>query len=122
MALNEDQRRTLERLLLKDRDRALRHLRQFDASLAEQASNQFSTHMAEQGTDMMEREKAFLLAGEEGQRLLRIDAALTRLYDDPETFGVCRVCGQEISFERLEAVPQTELCVADKKAEEEQGG
>lgn len=120
MALSRGQLETLERLLVKDRDRALRHLRRFDESLADEASEHaFSLHIADQGTNMMEKEKAFLLAGEEGRRLLDIDAALRRLYGDPTSFGTCTSCGRDIDFQRLQAVPHTVLCVTCKKAEEE---
>ncbi len=119
MALTSEQLDALERILLKDRDRILRHLRRFDESLAEAAEHAFGTHIADQGTDMMEKEKAFLLAGEEGRRLQQTDAALRRLRQDPERFGRCRVCGGDIGFARLEAVPHAELCVDCKKREED---
>jgi len=119
MALSEQERDAIERILIRDRDRILRHLRRFDESLAEEAGHAFGLHIADQGTDMMEKEKAFLLAGEEGRRLLEVNTALRRLREDPHGFGTCRICGGEISFARLEAVPQATLCVACKKAEEE---
>ncbi len=68
----------------------------------------YSFHMADQGTDAMEREKAFLFASRDEKYLKQIEAAYERI--DNGTFGVCRVCGNDIGFERLEAVPTTTIC------------
>ncbi len=75
--------------------------------------------MADQGTDAMEREKAFLFASQEGRFLWHIDQALRRLYKSPETFGKCHQCGEDIAFERLDALPHARFCFACKTREEE---
>lgn len=41
----------------------------------------------------------------------RIEAALAKLRDAPEDFGMCEECGEEIPFARLKAMPYAELCV-----------
>ena len=79
----------------------------------------YSFHMADQGTDAMEREKAFLFASQEGRFLWHIDEALRRLYSKPETFGRCHQCGEEIAFERLDALPHARYCIACKQREED---
>ena len=76
-------------------------------------------HMADQGTDAMEREKAFLFASQEGRFLWHIDEALRRLYKAPELFGKCHNCGNEIAFERLDALPHARYCIACKQREED---
>lgn len=122
MPLNAAQREALERLLLKDRERLVRRLRRMSELLNEEnGEHAFSFHMADQGTDMMEREKAFLRAADEGRELQAIDAALRRLYREPSSFGTCDSCGQEMDFARLEAIPQATLCVTCKTREENQG-
>ncbi len=68
----------------------------------------------------MEQEKALLMLSAEGQRLQQIDEALRRLYKEPEDFGKCIECGNEISMERLELIPWTTLC-RDHQAESEGG-
>ncbi len=65
--------------------------------------------MADQGTDAMEREKQFLFASQEGRYLWHVNEALRRLYETPEKFGRCHQCGQEINFERLDALPHARL-------------
>lgn len=37
--------------------------------------------------------------------------ALARLKSDPDDFGNCQDCGDEIPFQRLDAMPYAELCV-----------
>jgi RNA polymerase-binding transcription factor DksA len=74
--------------------------------------------MADIGTEAMEREKQFLLASQEGERLYRIDEALRRLYGDPESYGRCARCGKDIAFERLQLVPEATLCAECQRAAE----
>jgi DnaK suppressor protein len=50
----------------------------------------------------------------EGQAALlrQIDRALTKLVDEPEDFGLCEECEEEIAPKRLALVPYATLCVA----------
>lgn len=43
--------------------------------------------------------------------LALIDKALQKLKDDPDDFGNCEDCGDEIPRARLEALPYAEFCV-----------
>lgn len=43
--------------------------------------------------------------------LVKAKKALQRLKDDPDDFGNCQDCGDEIPFPRLKAMPYAELCV-----------
>lgn len=43
--------------------------------------------------------------------LAKAKRALARLKDDPDDFGACQDCGDDIAFARLEAMPYAELCV-----------
>lgn len=123
--LNKKQLAHLEKRLLEERARVMKELghygESFNSSL--QASDgdlsSYSFHMADQGTDAMEREKAFLFASQEGRFLWHIDEALRRLYRSPETFGKCHNCGEDIAFERLDALPHARYCIACKQREED---
>ena len=68
---------------------------------------------------IVEREKAFLFASQEGRFLWHIDEALRRLFRSPETFGRCHNCGEEIAYERLDALPHARYCIACKQREED---
>jgi DnaK suppressor protein len=43
--------------------------------------------------------------------LVKIRKAIHRLDKEPDDFGNCTDCGDEIAFKRLEAMPWVELCV-----------
>lgn len=118
MALTTEQREELRELLERERRKLVRRLRRFNEDVGEMAETGFSQHMAEAASASAEREKAFMMAGEEGERLVQVDRALDRLTRDPETFGVCRSCGGDIAWERLEALPYTRLCIECKRSEE----
>jgi DnaK suppressor protein len=77
----------------------------------------YSYHMADQGTDAMEREKTFYFASKSGRLLYHIDQALRRVRN--KTYGKCEECGEQISRERLEAVPHARLCIKCKESEEQ---
>jgi DnaK suppressor protein len=59
----------------------------------------------------LEADRNFLLRVRDRERKLiqKIDEALKRIGDG--TFGICEVCGEEISEERLRARPVTTLCL-----------
>ena len=122
--MNAEQRKHIEKRLLEARARATRELGQYDEEFtnplqgADSSLAAYSFHMADQGTDAMEREKAFLFASKEGRLLYHIDEALRRLYRNPEQFGRCEHCGDEIRFERLDALPHARLCIRCKEREE----
>ena len=114
-----------EKRLLEERRRVLKELGRADEAFgntpqsADGDLSSYSFHMADQGTDAMEREKAFLFASQEGRFLLHIDEALRRMYRSPDTFGKCHNCGQEIAFERLDALPHARYCIDCKQREED---
>ena len=110
-----------EKRLLEERRRVLKELGHHDDSMQANDGDlsSYSFHMADQGTDAMEREKAFLMASKEGRFLWHIDQALRRLYKSPETFGKCMNCGQDIAFERLDALPHARYCFECKQREED---
>jgi RNA polymerase-binding transcription factor DksA len=114
-----------EKRLLEERRRVLKELGHHDETFgatpqgADGDLSSYSFHMADQGTDAMEREKAFLFASQEGRFLWHIDEALRRLYRSPENFGRCHSCGQDIAFERLDALPHARYCISCKQREED---
>lgn len=119
--LTDDERRTVEARLLRERERALDAIGDFDAlskDLRERAGelSLYDQHQADFGSESQEREKQFLLASVEGRRLYEIDEALQRLYKAPGEFGACAECGAPIGMERLEVVPETTLCAVHARA------
>ena len=60
----------------------------------------------------------FRLRGREKSFLDKIDRALKKIEDN--TFGTCESCDEEISTKRLEARPETTLCIRCKEDQERQ--
>ncbi len=113
-----------EKRLLEERKRVIKELGHHGDTFgpngeADGDTSAYSFHMADQGTDAMEREKAFLFASQEGRFLWHIDQALRRLYKTPEAFGKCHQCGNDVAFERLDALPHARFCIACKQREED---
>lgn len=122
MPLSAEQREELGSLLERERRKLVRRLRRFAEHVNDRESIGFSQHMADAAAEMTERETAALMASEEGRRLVQVDRAMDRLARHPESFGVCGSCGQDIAFERLEALPYTDLCIECKRGEERGDG
>lgn len=118
MALTADQREALGALLERERRKLVRRLRRFGEEVVDRDFEGLSQHMADAAAESMERERAALMASEEGRRLVEVDRALDRFTRQPESYGVCRSCERDIAFERLEALPYTTLCIACKRSEE----
>ena len=95
---------------LEDVDRMRNQLK--DAR--EQAENDtaYSIHMADAGTDAMEREKLYLMIARQNKYINYLERALERV--EKKTYGICKVTGNPISKERLEAVPHTEISIEAK--------
>ena len=117
MALTESQRTHLEQRLREERDRALRSLnRSVDVNAEESQEDQagditkMPTHQADLGTDTMQDELDASNATRISRELAEIDAALERLYADPEHFGTCEKTGAPISYERLDIIPWARTC------------
>ncbi len=124
--MKKDQIKHLEKRLLDERARVMKELGYYDDAFNTTQQNSdgnlssYSFHMADQGTDTMEREKQFLFASQEGRYLWHVNQALRRIYSAPDQFGKCHTCGQDISFERLDALPHARLCISCKAKEEDE--
>jgi DnaK suppressor protein len=123
MSLSKAKRQHLERRLLDERARALRIL---GGSVTEHAREDeedrtgdltsMPLHPADLGTDTMQEELDASNSTRISRELAEIDAALERLYQTPQKFGVCEDTGRNIPFDRLEIIPWARTCEqADKK-------
>jgi RNA polymerase-binding transcription factor DksA len=106
-------------LLLDERKRvvgALEHLdKENPGSLEDESGDATGSdnHLGDTAAITLDREIDYSLE-ENSQEVLRaIDAALGRI--EQGTYGKCRVCGKEISPERLEAMPWVDLCIDDAR-------
>ena len=63
----------------------------------------------EEATETLELEKRLALENRIRQELAKVEHALEKIKNG--TYGMCDNCGQPISPERLEALPQASLCL-----------
>ncbi len=117
MALTQEQRDHLERRLQEERALLERALQRTVAEGAEgdeqERAGDLSVlpfHVADRGTDTMESELEASNATRMSRELAEIDAALERLHQSPERFGICEDTGAPIPFERLDIIPWARTC------------
>jgi len=107
--MNKKNLQHFEKRLLEERRRVLKELGHYDETFGatpQSADGDLSSY-------------SFHMADQEGRFLWHIDEALRRLYRAPETFGKCHNCGNEIAFERLDALPHARYCIECKQREED---
>ena len=66
----------------------------------------------EEATETLELEKRLLLENRIRKEMATIDHTLDKI--EKGTYGICDNCGKSIAIERLEALPQANLCVGCK--------
>lgn len=76
----------------------------------------YDNHPADIGTETFEREKDLGLKRDLERQLAAVDEAMEHL--EAGTYGICDRCGKPIPPERLEAVPETTLCVTCSAGED----
>lgn len=69
----------------------------------------YDNHPADEATDLYEREKDIALNEHTENQLKNVKIALQAIEDG--SYGKCKVCGEEIPVERLEAMPTTQYCL-----------
>jgi RNA polymerase-binding protein DksA len=79
-----------------------------------ESNERYSDNLVDQGSDSMGREQSFMLLSRELQYLYRIENALEAI--DRGNYGICKICGKQISQKRLEAVPTTDTCINCKNS------
>jgi RNA polymerase-binding protein DksA len=72
----------------------------------------YGNHPGDEGTETLEKETSLAMQGNLETILNEVDEALRKM--DHGTYGKCEDCGSEIPYERLEARPQSTMCVKCK--------
>lgn len=84
--------------------------KQQNIRIVEPGEEVLSNHPAENASDLTEQTMELTLEGERDDELRLVQAALNRI--ERGTYGKCIVGGEPIPFERLEALPTADTCVA----------
>ncbi|MCM3399028.1 TraR/DksA C4-type zinc finger protein [Oceanobacillus profundus] len=75
----------------------------------------YDNHPSDTGSELFEREKDLALNEHAEKELEEINKALHALEEG--TYGICKICGADIPYERLVAVPTTDTCIEHAKSE-----
>jgi DnaK suppressor protein len=110
----QDKTKLQKEKLRKDREQTLLDLER----LREALKTEVDPNADEGDPDLVEREKVMALVKTLERKLESIDYALRHAQEG--TYGICERCGQPIDPARLEAVPETTLCVKCKSIVERQ--
>jgi DnaK suppressor protein len=100
--------------LIQEREQILVEL----ARLRDVLKSEVDPDADEGDPDLIEREKVMALMQTLDRRLESVEYALRQAQEG--TYGICERCGQPIDPARLEAVPETTLCVKCKAIAERQ--
>jgi DnaK suppressor protein len=111
-ALQRHRNRLLEMKaeILSEGDVEIEPGRQDDAAVGSDEDAQPLAEMSQAIASSRNRNRSGVLA--------RIVAALARMEADPEAFGLCVECEEEIPGKRLELMPYVELCVDCQQAKD----
>lgn len=69
----------------------------------------YDNHPADNATDLFDQERGMALNEFKEEELADVKAALAAIEDG--TYGECTVCGKEIPYARLEAIPTALTCI-----------
>lgn len=116
--LTVTQLRSIREQLEAERVRLIGHVADFDAEadVGYWRESGFDDDPADAGSASFERETAQSLSLHARGLLAEIEDALRRI--DAGTFGRCERCGEDITLERLEALPHAGLCLDCKRHDE----
>lgn len=95
------------------RTRLLARLADMESRIARIEADLSAPHSADSEDQAIERELDQALEGQDEllmHEIAMIQAALARI--DAGSYGECTRCGESISPKRIEAIPETPLCIA----------
>lgn len=109
--MSPTQRHRFELRLLSERARVERLLNRFvPTTVGGEEYGRFGDDLASRAAAGISRDDDSVVEAHAQRELAAIDAALRLLYDEPEKYGVCIVCGRAITLGRLDLLPTTRFC------------
>ncbi len=114
-SMNKVQLKKFKTLLTEKRDEIVKKAKQTLEEDMSLDSNDLPDEMDLASSEYLQS-FTFRLRGREKAFLEKIQKALVKI--DDGTFGVCEECSEEISVKRLEARPETTLCIRCKEDQE----
>ncbi|KUK51093.1 MAG: TraR/DksA C4-type zinc finger protein [bacterium] len=112
--MDKKTKKSIEQQLIKLKQEKQKILKEYQERLNsnDYISSEASTypyHSADIGTDAASLETNSINLNDLLKEIREIDDAISRLENG--TYGICEICGEEISMKRLKALPFTKLCL-----------
>ena len=110
MSMTEAQRRSFEKLLVARRDKLVAD---GPAKIEPNRTDPTSVGVADEDAQALSEMLQTLASSrnrDSARELGEIDRALRKLRDEPDEFGVCEDCGDDIPAKRLEVMPFARFC------------
>ncbi|MFJ7640504.1 TraR/DksA C4-type zinc finger protein [Peribacillus sp. NPDC097225] len=105
----------LKEELLSEKEQLQQRIKN-DETVTKQSQTDFSgeissydNHPADLGTELFDKERYQAINEHAEEEIGKIDLALEAIKEG--TYGVCKECGKDIPYERLEVVPSTLYCI-----------
>jgi RNA polymerase-binding protein DksA len=111
--MDESQLQQLKQSLFQEREAIDRQLSEYGATVGRDGGSPDLEGFADSGHATAERSEVISMIEELEASRADVDRALARIENG--TYGKCERCGQDIPFERLEAIPTASLCVTCKQ-------
>ena len=99
----------MRKSLLSLRQELLDNIKSQNSSFQSLISSSSSKDEIDIASDEIDRKMLESMSSQEADKLVSIDAALSRL--DAKRFGICLQCGKKISEGRLRALPYAVFCI-----------
>jgi DnaK suppressor protein len=115
LALREQRIQDIKKVLIMQRNALLDEAEEALNALPGQT---IFPDMGDQASAEIDRSFMLRLRGREQRLLKKIEQAIEKI--DSGAFGICDVCGEEITLKRLEARPVTNMCIFCKTEQEEE--
>ena len=103
-----------ESLLREEQNRLQAELAELGYATATDTGLNYDSNFADSSQVTAERGESEALATKLRRSLADVLSALVRI--EAGKYGLCSVCGKEISADRLEAMPTVTTCIADAKS------
>ena len=85
----------------------------YDTIEHSECDGSYSSHLADNGSHVKDQERLYLMIARQQKQIAMLERALERI--ENKSYGICKITGNKIAKQRLEALPHTEVCISTIK-------
>ncbi len=114
--MNRKEKEKIKKKLIREKEEILKKISEF-RSEGKEIEPEIAQDVVDKAESSYVKEFLFELSDTERKLLIQIENALKKIERDD--FGICEMCGKEISSKRLNALPWTPYCIKCQEKQEE---